>query len=137
MNNKIIGALNKTQPTIYIGNLRYSRDEESIKKLFTRFGPVSYVKCITDIKTKKSKGFAFVQMKNKDLVDKAVTGLNGRVVDGRTLKVSVAQENEPDAVHYHRREVPKKKIESDTDKAPKRNRRRQRGLDQLFTYLGK
>ena len=33
-------------------------------------------------------------MPNKNAADKAIASLNGRIINGRTLKVSVAQEND-------------------------------------------
>jgi len=137
MNNssEIFGTLNKSAPTIYIGNLKYSRDEKGIGKLFSRYGVVSYVKCVQDSKTKKNKGFAFVQLKNKNSVDQAVEGLNGKVIDGRTLKVSIAKENEEKPFYQTR--TPKPASNGPEKKAVKKRKRKESGLKTLFNYLGK
>ena len=42
--------------TIYVGNLRYKRDEKDIKKMFEQYGKVAYAKLVIDEKTQKSKG---------------------------------------------------------------------------------
>jgi RNA recognition motif-containing protein len=39
----------------------------------------------------ESRGFGFVQMPNKDEADKAISGLNGKDLKGRTLTVNEAR----------------------------------------------
>lgn len=77
---------------IYVGNLVYSAEEGRIHQLFSKFGKVGKIEVIRDSKTNKSKGIAFLQMYNKEDANKAISKLNGSIVDGRTLKVSVALE---------------------------------------------
>ena len=79
--------------SIYVGNLSYSQDEFSLKKLFSKYGKVIYVRLVRDTKTSKSKGFAFIQMPNLLDANRAIEKLNLSDLDGRTLKVSVAVEN--------------------------------------------
>jgi RNA recognition motif-containing protein len=76
--------------TIYIGNLNYKRDEESIKELFAPFGYVKSVKIVYKDGSELKSGIAFVQMTNEEKALKAISELNGKLVDDRTLKVSVA-----------------------------------------------
>lgn len=83
----------KRDVTIYIGNLNYRKDEESIKKMFSPFGKVKDVYILVDAKTKLKKGIAFVRMYKNDEAQKAINYLNGREIDGRTLKVSKAIES--------------------------------------------
>lgn len=80
----------KRDVTIYVGNLNYKKDEEGIKKMFSTFGRVKDVYILTDAKTKLKKGIAFVRMYKMDEAQKAINSLNGREIDGRTLKVSKA-----------------------------------------------
>lgn len=75
---------------IYVGNLRYTRDEKGIKFLFSKYGKVKSVKVITERGTGKSKGIAFVEMLTEKSAREAIQKLNGAQVDGRTLKVSEA-----------------------------------------------
>jgi RNA recognition motif-containing protein len=76
--------------TVYIGNLSYKKTPSQLKTLFQNYGPVSYVNLVKDKKTNKSKGYAFVQMRSSQSADKAVKALNATQMDGRTLKVSKA-----------------------------------------------
>ena len=79
--------------TVYIGNLNYQKDEIGVRNLFKKYGKVVRVKLIRDPKTNLKKGFGFAQMPNKEDALKAVKGLNGMQLDGRTLKVSIAQDH--------------------------------------------
>ena len=92
-----IGFFNKEAgyTTIYVGNLSYKKTEDQIKSLFAQHGVVKYVKVIKDPETQRSKGIAFLQMINQKKAHLAIAKLNGSQVDGRTLKVSVAQERDP------------------------------------------
>ena len=76
---------------IYVGNLAYSVTEEDLQKLFGEFGEVGSVNIIIDKFTGRSKGFAFVEMPNNSQADEAIKALNGKVVQGRDLKVNQAR----------------------------------------------
>lgn len=80
--------------TVYIGNLSYERDEKGIRELFTYYGKVHSVEIIRDLETKKSKGYAFVKMDHPNDAQRAITALNGKIIDKRTVKASVALQNE-------------------------------------------
>lgn len=80
--------------TIYIGNLRYDKDEKGILNIFKKYGYVNFVRITRDRTTHRSKGIAFVQMREKEEALRAIKELNGYQFEGRTLKVSVAIENE-------------------------------------------
>lgn len=120
--------------TIYIGNLVYSKTQYDIKELFEKYGPVKYVKINVDPDTNQSKGFGFVQMPNKSDGYKAIRDLNGKQLDGRTLKVSVAKEQEnpkwkPAEYKKQNKETP----EVDEFKKPRR-RDKKKGLDKLLDF---
>ena len=117
--------------TIYVGNLRYKRDEKDIKKMFEQYGKVAYAKLVIDEKTQKSKGIAFVQMPNKTSAMKAINTLNGKQVDGRTLKVSVALDRGQTSASMS--SSPKRE-DKEILEAPKAKSRRPRGLQVLFDY---
>ncbi|MBD3258572.1 RNA-binding protein, partial [candidate division GN15 bacterium] len=69
---------------IYIGNLSYGTTEEGLRQAFEDFGEVSRVNIITDRETGRPRGFAFVEMNNDEEANAAITGLNGKELDGRT-----------------------------------------------------
>ena len=76
---------------IYVGNLSYKAQEDEIKKEFEQFGEVTSVRIIQDRETGRSKGFAFVEMPEKDAADAAIESLNGKELQGRALKVNAAR----------------------------------------------
>jgi RNA recognition motif-containing protein len=88
------GRFNKdiSVTTIYVGNLSYDLVEFDILDMFEEYGHVNYVKIIKDKETHESKGIAFVQMSRANEARDAITTLNGREIEGRTLKVSIAKE---------------------------------------------
>lgn len=78
---------------IYVGNLSYSTTEETLRELFGADGrQVAEVAIVTDRATGAPRGFAFVQMGSDADAAAAITAMEGREVDGRTLKVSEARD---------------------------------------------
>ena len=95
-----IGYFNKADciTTLYVGNLDFDKNEFQIKNLFEDHGNVNYVKIVKDKETHKSTGIAFLQMANKKHALIAISKLNGAEVDGRLLKVSIAEEQDENRV---------------------------------------
>ncbi len=75
---------------IYVGNLPFSVDEESLKELFSAYG-VGEVTLIKDKFSGRSKGFGFVTIEDDEEANKAISEMNGKEVEGRELKVSEAK----------------------------------------------
>ena len=75
---------------IYVGNLSYNTSETEISELFSEYGEILSTKLIEDKYTGRSKGFAFIEMANEEDVYAAINALNGKELDGRTLKVNEA-----------------------------------------------
>ncbi len=80
---------------IFVGSLPFSLQEADLKELFEAYGEVSTVKLISDRETGRSKGFGFVEMPDDEASQKAITGLNGADVKGRSIAVSKAEEKKP------------------------------------------
>jgi len=79
---------------IYVSNLDFTIDEEELKQAFSQYGTVSSVKIIIDKKTKKSKGYAFVEMLALDEAQKAIDSLDNYWARGRKIHVKRAVERE-------------------------------------------
>ena len=79
---------------IYVGNLSYDLDEQSLREAFEQYGQVEKVKIIIDFDTGRSKGFGFVTMNNADEGDAAIRALDGENLSGRNLKVNQARERD-------------------------------------------
>ena len=85
---------------IYAGNLSYKMTEDDLEKLFGEFGSVSEAKIITDRDTGRSKGFGFVEMPDQNEGNEAIKQLDGKMIDGRNLKVNVAKDEKPRKPRY-------------------------------------
>ena len=59
--------------------------------MFESYGSVDRVNIVTDRETGQARGFAFVEMSLDAEGNAAISGLNGRDVDGRTLNVNEAR----------------------------------------------
>ena len=75
---------------LYVGGLSYSTTSESLREHFAQCGTVESATVITDRYSGQSRGFGFVEMATEEDAQKAVSMLNGQRVDGRTIKVEVA-----------------------------------------------
>ena len=75
---------------IYVGNLSYKVRENDLKEVMEEYGQVDSCKLITDRDTRRSKGFAFVEMADDEAAKKAIAELNGAELDGRTMVVKEA-----------------------------------------------
>ena len=78
---------------IYVGNLPYTADEESVRALFSQHGTVDAVRLINDRETGRFRGFCFVEMPDSD-AQTAIARLNGHDMEGRQLRVNEARERE-------------------------------------------
>jgi cold-inducible RNA-binding protein len=76
---------------LYIGNLPYSANDESLRTLFEGVGAVATATVIMDRETGRSRGFGFVEMDNDDEAAKAISQLNGTTMDNRQIQVSEAR----------------------------------------------
>jgi RNA recognition motif-containing protein len=77
---------------LYVGNLSYNTNEDSLRNLFQTYGTVESVKVITDRDTGSSKGFGFVEMGTDAEASAAIAGANGFDLDGRQIKVNEAMD---------------------------------------------
>lgn len=75
---------------MYIGNLSYNVKEADLRDVMEEFGTVDSVKLIVDRDTRRSKGFAFVEMPENAEAIKAINELNGAEYEGRAMVVKEA-----------------------------------------------
>ena len=79
---------------LYVGNLSYQTTEDGLRRAFEKHGAVDSMSMITDRDTGRSKGFAFVEMSNRDEANDAIKDLNGATIDERTIVVNEAKPKE-------------------------------------------
>jgi RNA recognition motif-containing protein len=76
---------------LYVGNLAYGVGDGDLQQMFEAFGTVQSAQVIMDRDTGRSKGFGFVEMGSDQEAQAAITGLNGKEVEGRALTVNEAR----------------------------------------------
>ena len=75
---------------IYVGNLSYKVRENDLREVIEEYGQVDSCKLIIDRDTRRSKGFAFVEMADDAAAKKVISELNGAEFDGRAMVVKEA-----------------------------------------------
>ncbi|MGA3120922.1 MAG: RNA-binding protein [Polyangiaceae bacterium] len=77
---------------LYVGNLSFQSNSDSIRTTFAAFGSVTDVHVVMDRESGQSRGFAFVTMGSAQEAAKAIAQMNGATLDGRELRVNEAEE---------------------------------------------
>jgi len=77
---------------LYVGNLSFSSNEQSLRDAFSAHGEVVDVHVVSDRMTGQSRGFGFVTMGSQEQAQGAMSAMSGADLDGRTLKVNEAEE---------------------------------------------
>ena len=79
---------------LYVGNLAYGIRDDDLQQHFGAFGTVASAKVMMDRETGRSKGFGFVEMSSDAEAQAAISGMNGKDLDGRAIVVNEARPRE-------------------------------------------
>ncbi|KAH3743546.1 RNA-binding protein 39 [Pelomyxa schiedti] len=85
------GSLVQSSTKVFVGNLSLKVQPEDLEKMFSSCGPNAGIQFITDKKTGKFYGTAFVHFTNSQSARRAVS-LNGQKLQGRPIKIELARE---------------------------------------------
>ena len=80
---------------LYVAYMPDHYRAEELKMLLQPYGLPSDVRVITDRETGRSRGFGFAQMMDEQQAMAAIQGLNGQMLDGKTLVVRIAGAKPP------------------------------------------
>ncbi|XP_071069524.1 RNA-binding motif protein, X chromosome-like isoform X2 [Dasypus novemcinctus] len=75
---------------LFIGGLSQETNEKALEAVFGKYGPIAEVLLMKDRETNKSRGFAFITFENPANAKDAVKDMNGKSLDGKTIKVEQA-----------------------------------------------
>ncbi|XP_071706964.1 28 kDa ribonucleoprotein, chloroplastic [Rutidosis leptorrhynchoides] len=81
----------ETENKLFVGNLSWSVTSESLTELFSEHGNVVGARVLYDGETGRSRGYGFVSYSTKSEMETALQILNGVELEGRSLRVSLAQ----------------------------------------------
>jgi RNA recognition motif-containing protein len=76
---------------IYVGNLPYSARNDDLKEIFEEYGTVNTAEIIFDRRTKRSRGYGFVEMADAEKGGEAIAELDGSDYEGRQIRVDESQ----------------------------------------------
>ncbi|MBF0442437.1 MAG: RNA-binding protein [Oligoflexales bacterium] len=88
---------------LFVGGLSWDTDDDGLKNAFDKFGVISEAKVIRDRMTGKSRGFGFVTFDLDDAAHSAISELDGTNLDGRVIKVNIAENKAPGGAQQKRR----------------------------------
>ncbi len=83
-----------SENNLYVGNIPFTCTQQDLEDAFSPYGEIVRVSLMTDRETGRPRGFGFVEMRTAEGAQKAVEGLDGQDLGGRTLRVSVARPRE-------------------------------------------
>ncbi|KAJ4774442.1 U1 small nuclear ribonucleoprotein 70 kDa [Rhynchospora pubera] len=143
--------------TLFVARLNYETSEHRIKREFEAYGPIKRVRTITDKKTNKPRGYAFIEYMHTRDMKNAYKQADGRKIDNRRVLVDVergrtvpnwrprrlggglgssriageeaAREPQVTASTHTRSEEPKARDDKDRDREKSRERDRERDRD--------
>ena len=81
---------------LFVGSLSWDTNDDGLRAAFEQFGEVAEAIVIKDRMSGRSRGFGFVTFEDGEAADRAIAELNNTELDGRAIKVDVAQERSRD-----------------------------------------
>ncbi|XP_010045184.2 small RNA-binding protein 11, chloroplastic [Eucalyptus grandis] len=91
--------------TLFVKGIAFDTTEGKLAEAFSKFGQVEGAKIIMDKVKNRSKGFGYVTFAVEEDARKALTDMNGKLLDGRVVFVDMARarRNVADSVPKARR----------------------------------
>lgn len=81
--------------SLKVDNLTYRTTPDDLRRVFERCGEVGDIYIPRDRHTRESRGFAFVRFFDKRDAQDALDAMDGRMLDGRELRVQMARYGRP------------------------------------------
>ena len=84
---------------LYVKNLSDELTDDELRTEFAKYGDISSAKIMRDETTTRSRGFGFVCFTSADDSTRAVTEMNGKMMQGKPLYVAIAQRKDARRAH--------------------------------------
>ena len=81
--------------SVYVKNVEYSADPETIKDHFQEWGEINRVTIIWDRVTGHPLGYCYIEFESQDSVEKAIELMNDSLFKGRQITVMKKRKNVP------------------------------------------
>jgi nucleolysin TIA-1/TIAR len=78
----VYAQTDEANTTVYCGGIQSELTEELMRENFDEFGEIQEIKAFRD------KGYAFIRFDTKDTATRAIVGMNGKMMNGYTVKCS-------------------------------------------------
>nr|XP_061795248.1 cold-inducible RNA-binding protein A-like [Nerophis lumbriciformis] len=75
---------------LFVGGLNFTTTEDTLAMAFGKYGTIEKVDVIKDKETGRSRGFGFVKYENMEDAKDALEAMNGKTLDGRSIRVDEA-----------------------------------------------
>jgi RNA recognition motif-containing protein len=76
---------------LYVGNLPFAMGDEALSEMFSQVGKVDSARVVRDQATGQGRGFGFVEMATDEEAQRAISQINQRNVEGRSIVVNEAR----------------------------------------------
>lgn len=77
---------------LFVGGLAWATDDDGLRQAFEAYGEVTDAKVINDRETGRSRGFGFVTFADDNAGQTAMSEMDGKPLDGRTIRVNEAND---------------------------------------------
>lgn len=84
---------------IFVGNLNSLATESQLESLFMSFGNVRSAKIIVNFYSGQTKGFAFIDMPDRESAERAIKGLNRTSLNAQIITVNEARIRDNNQLH--------------------------------------
>ncbi|TPX58453.1 hypothetical protein PhCBS80983_g03148 [Powellomyces hirtus] len=84
-----------TSSKVFVGGLAWETNNDALRAAFEKFGAVEDCYVISDRETGRSRGFGFVTFAESKSAEDAVEGMKDQELDGRSIRVDMANDRPP------------------------------------------
>ena len=75
--------------TLFVGRLAFDVAESQLRREFEAYGPITHCRIVTDSKSGKSRGYAFIEYEHESDLKDAYKQADGKKVEGKRIVVDV------------------------------------------------